>query len=55
MPKLTNPKTYALVSGLILFVLGVIGFAFRNSFDIPDKYLILNLILGLWGIVAAFA
>jgi hypothetical protein len=50
MIKLSNPKSYSLVTGIILFALGVLGFAFRSSFIIPDVYLLASLVLGGWGI-----
>lgn len=55
MPKLINPRTYSLVCGIILFVFGVVGFAFRSFFDLADKYLLISLVLGFWGIITAFA
>jgi len=55
MIKLHNPKSYALITGIILFALGFLGFAFRNNFDLPDRYLIVSLILGFWGIVVGVA
>ncbi len=55
MNKLANPKTYSLVVGLLLFTFGIVGFAFRNSFDLGDKYLIFSMVLGFWGIISAFA
>jgi hypothetical protein len=54
MIKFYNSKNYALITGLILFLFGVVGFAFRGGFNIADKYLILSLILGAWGIYCAF-
>jgi hypothetical protein len=51
MMKLHNPKSYSLITGTILFLLGFLGFAFRGSFNVPDSYLLLSLILGFWGIV----
>jgi hypothetical protein len=54
MIKLSNPKNYALVSGIILLVFGVVGFTFKGNFNIADKYLFLSLILGAWGLYSAF-
>ena len=50
--KMSSQKIYALVSGIILFLVGIIGFAF-GSLNIPDGYLLLSLVLGFWGIVVA--
>jgi len=50
MIKFQNPKNYSLITGVILFALGFFGFAFRN-FDLADRYLVLSLVLGFWGIV----
>jgi len=49
--KLTNPKNYALITGVLLFALGFFGFAFRGTFNVPDVYLFCGLVLGFWGIV----
>lgn len=54
MIKLSSPKNYALIVGMILFALGFFGFAFRTNFSIGNQYLIASLVLGFWGIVAAF-
>jgi len=54
MIKLYNPKNYSLIAGLILFVFGILGFAFRSSFNLADKYLFVSLVLGFWGLYAAF-
>lgn len=51
MSRFLSTKFYSLATGVILFGLGFIGFAFRNSFDIPTKYLIFCLLLGFWGLV----
>jgi hypothetical protein len=51
--KLTTPRSYTLMTGLILFLIGFLGFAFRQLFDLSDKYLLLSLILGFWGLVVA--
>ena len=54
MVKLSNSKNYALITGLILTLFAIIGFAFRSSFNIADKYLFISLILGAWGLYCAF-
>ena len=51
MSKFGSQKTYALTTGIILFCFGFFGFAFRESFNVPDYYLLTGLILGFWGIV----
>ncbi len=51
---LNSHRSYALVTGSVLFLFGVVGFAFRQSFDLADKYLVLSLILGFWGVVVGF-
>lgn len=53
MQKLKSARLYALVSGIILFCLGFFSLAFRTTDSIPDFYLMLSLILGLWGIIAS--
>ena len=37
--------------GVILFAIGLIGFAFRSDGSLPDLYLGGALVLGFWGIV----
>ena len=49
--KFGNPRTYCLTVGIILFLIGFLGFAFRSFFDLPDKYLLLSLVLGFWGLL----
>jgi len=51
MVRLNNPRSYAAITGFILFLLGFLGFAFRSSFDIPDSYLFASLVLGFWGLM----
>ncbi len=53
--KLNSTKNYALVVGIILFALGILGFAFHSNADLPDYYLIGALVLGFWGIVVRFS
>jgi hypothetical protein len=50
MIKLTNPRNYALIVGSILFILGILGFAFRSSSNTPDYMLALAILVGFWGI-----
>ena len=47
-------KNYARLSGVIFFAIGLFGFAFRSGSSLPDKYLILFLILGFWGVLSGF-
>ncbi len=54
MKWIFHKKIYALVCGFLLFAFGVVGFAFRGSFDIGGQYLILSLLLGFWGLLVAF-
>ena len=51
--KITGLKTYALATGIVLFCLGIFGFAFKQNLNIGDGYLLISLILGFWGIIAA--
>ncbi len=53
MVQFTTPKGYSLITGLVLFLIGFLGFAFRDIFNLPDKYLLLFLILGFWGLVVS--
>lgn len=54
MHKLSTSKNYSLITGVILVAFAVIGFAFRNNFNIADKYLFISLMLGAWGLYCAF-
>ncbi len=51
MDKLASTKYYSLITGIILFLFGFFGFAFRNNFQVSGKYLLISLVLGFWGIV----
>ena len=55
MIKLNTPRSYAAICGVILFLTGFLGFAFRSNFDAPNKYLFGALILGFWGIVVSLS
>ncbi len=48
-------KTYTVVSATLLMVLGIIGFAFYDQFHVPVYLLLIDLILGFWGLYATFA
>ena len=45
-------KNYARIVGVILFLIGLMGFAFRSDNSLPDVYLGGALVLGFWGIVS---
>ena len=49
---LKQTKNYARIVGVILFAIGLIGFAFRSDSSLPDKYLVGAIVLGFWGIVS---
>ncbi len=53
--KLSSLRTYALLTGVLLFTLGFLGFAFRGNFKAPDSYFLGALVLGFWGIVTGLA
>ena len=55
MIKFHNPKSYSLITGTILFLLGFVGFTFKTTFDLPDMYLFFSLVLGFWGIVVGMS
>lgn len=52
LPFLRQPKNYARVVGAILFMIGLLGFAFRSDDSLPDLYLGGALVLGFWGILS---
>ena len=47
-------RIYTVVSASILLLLGVLSFAFSESFDMPPYIKLLNLVLGVWGMIAVF-
>lgn len=49
---LRQTKNYARIVGVILFLIGLFGFAFRSDNSLPDVYLGGALILGFWGIIS---
>ncbi len=55
MRKLNSAKTYALVSGLIMFTFGIVKFAFRGSAQVPDYVLLFSIVFGFWGILTVFS
>ena len=48
-------KNYARSVGVLLFLLGLFGFAFRTDTSLPDSYLVAALVLGFWGILVGIA
>jgi hypothetical protein len=55
MFKFSTPRSYTLITGIILFLVGFVGFAFPNIVNLPGGYLFLSLVLGFWGIVVGVA
>lgn len=51
---LKSRLNYSRVTGIVLFVIGLVGFAFRSNSSLPDIYLLGALIFGFWGIVVSF-
>ncbi len=51
MQSFLKQKTYTLVSAVLLFGIGLYGFAFRGLTSLPDFYLFISLVLGLWGLI----
>ena len=52
LPALVLTKNYARLVGVILFLIGLFGFAFRSDNSFPDLYLGGALVLGFWGIIS---
>jgi inner membrane protein involved in colicin E2 resistance len=46
-------KNYALLTGAVLFIIGLLGFVFKSSNSLPDVYLLLFVVVGFWGIITA--
>lgn len=51
--KLLKTKSYARIAGIVLFGIGLLGFAFKSDQSLPDLYLLFFLLLGFWGIIAS--
>jgi len=51
---LKSQRNYTLIVGVILFAVGLLGFAFRSSSSLPTLYLLACLALGFWGILVSF-
>jgi len=47
-------RVYTIVSSTLLLIIGVVGFAFSDQFHAPAHLLIVDLILGIWGIYVIF-
>lgn len=54
MNILKSNRNYARIVGIILFAIGLLGFAFRSSTSLPTLYLLAALVLGFWGILVSF-
>ncbi len=54
-PILKSPRMYARITGGGLFLIGLLGFAFRSANSLPDVYLIGALLFGFWGVIVSFA
>lgn len=50
-----STRIYAIVSASGLLLIGILGFAFSEQFRAPAYLLIINLILGLWGLTVVFS
>jgi hypothetical protein len=48
-------RVYTIVSASILLFFGIVAFAFSDQFHVPTYALLVDLILGLWGMVAIFS
>ncbi|PIR97160.1 MAG: hypothetical protein COT91_03010 [Candidatus Doudnabacteria bacterium CG10_big_fil_rev_8_21_14_0_10_41_10] len=47
---------YPIVAGAVLVLFGILGWIFREGFDfIPTYHLVIDIILGLVGLVIGFA
>lgn len=48
---MSKSKNYAMVTGVIFFAVGLLGFIFKSTSSLPDLYLLLFIIVGFWGIL----
>ena len=48
-------RVYLVVSATTLMAVGILGFAFYDQFHIPAYMLIVDLILGFWGLYVTFS
>lgn len=47
-------RNYVMVTSIILLAAGIIGFAFKESLHIPGYSLLMDLVLGIWGMYVLF-
>jgi len=47
-------RIYVIVATAFLLGIGILGFAFSQNFNIPTYLLLVNLILGAWGLWELF-
>ena len=48
-------KTYAIVIGVVLLLVGVLGWIFKDQFSgIPTYHLVVDILAGLWGVYVGF-
>ncbi|MBU6447733.1 hypothetical protein KGQ24_02755 [Patescibacteria group bacterium] len=47
-------KFYATFTAFALLALGILGFAFNGTFNVPTPTLLIELALGIWGLFAVF-
>jgi hypothetical protein len=43
-------RLYVMVTAGLLLAIGVVGFAFMDQYHVPKHILLMNLILGIWGL-----
>ncbi len=48
-------RNYVMISALVLLAGGILGFAFKESLNIPGWSLLVDLVLGIWGMFVLFA
>lgn len=54
MTILKSSANYSRIVGVILFAVGLLGFAFRSSGSLPTFYLLGAMVLGFWGVLVSF-
>ncbi len=47
-------KNYALLTGIIFFAIGILGFVFKSSNSISSVTLLVFTLLGVWGMLVSF-
>ena len=55
MKSMNSYRVYLVVSATTLMAVGILGFAFYDQFHIPAYMLIVDLILGFWGLYVTFS